>query len=77
MKMATDKWLHFLVGGWLGTLGCLVVPWWCALLAVLVAAVAKEVVDHQTHPADVWDAIATCVGGAVGVGVAMLLAGLH
>ena len=65
-----DKTLHLLAGS---TIAALVWPFgaWLAVVAVLVAAVGKEVYDKlhpDKHTADIWDAVATVMGGFLMLG---------
>lgn len=62
-----DKVAHFAVGVLIFASLC-----WLSIstacIAVIVAAVGKEIYDSRhplTHTADVWDAMATIFGGAV------------
>ena len=70
MLIAPDKISHFLAGGFIAAL---VWPFgvWLAVIAVLVAAVGKEVYDKlhpDKHTVDIWDAIATVMGGFLMLG---------
>ena len=63
-----DKVRHF-AGGALIALACIVLglPLWLAAAAVLIAAFGKEAYDYyhpKTHTPDLYDALATLLGGA-------------
>ena len=63
--MQLDKITHALAGA---AIAAALLPWGVipALLAVLVAAVGKEVWDAQGHGTpDVYDALATVIGGVL------------
>ena len=63
-----DKITHTLAGA---AIAAALLPWGVipALLAVVVAAVGKEVWDAHDHGTpDKWDAIATIAGGALMIG---------
>lgn len=65
----TDKLLHFAVGVVLfAAFVFFTVPVACT--AVIIAAVGKEFhdyLDREHHTPDVWDAVATLLGGGVGL----------
>lgn len=67
--IAPDKVAHF-AGG---VLIFAALSWFsilAAFIAVVVAAVGKEIYDSRhkdVHTPDVWDAVATILGGVVGV----------
>lgn len=72
--MPYDKALH-LIGGVLLYAAFHFVNVEAGLLAVVVAAVGKEVYDYfhkENHTPDVWDAVATLAGGCIG-----FICGLH
>lgn len=63
-----DKITHALAGA---AIAAALLPWGVipALLAVIVAAVGKEIWDAQGHGTpDKWDAIATVAGGVLMIG---------
>ena len=70
--VAIDKQLHFFSGGFLAALAIAAnLPFYAAMLVVLLAGVAKEVYDAlhpDKHTKDVWDIVATSIGGSVVVG---------
>ena len=66
-----DKSTHFFASAWI----CLLMPTWlCALIAAVVLAVGKEMVDKYIRKAEfsVRDMVVTIVGGAVSAGVIWL-----
>jgi len=69
MNIPLDKQAHALSGAVLVLLPVIASrPLWWGLLICFCASVAKEVYDYcnpKTHTCDVWDAIATCAGGAL------------
>jgi len=69
MNIQIDKQAHALSGAVLVLLPVIASrPLWWGLLICLAAALAKEVYDSRhpdVHTCDVWDAIATCAGGAL------------
>lgn len=63
-----DKALHFIVGVLIYAAAHFVSPI-IGMIAVAVAAVGKEVYDYMNrdkHTPDLWDAVATVLGGAAG-----------
>ena len=69
LPLTLDKCLHFIVGVLIYAVAHFVSPI-IGLMAVLAAAVGKEVYDHfhkDTHTDDIWDAAATIAGGVVGL----------
>jgi len=81
LLMAKDKQMHAAVGLVLGLLLGLQVL--LALVAVIVVAVGKELFDllsnkmagKKMHSVELMDAVATIVGGLVGIGAINLLLG--
>ncbi len=67
--MQPDKIAHFYWGGCLGLSG-LWMGWW-ALAIVAALAACKELYDlfHPPHQCELWDFIATVLGGACAIGV--------
>lgn len=68
-KIPSDKIYHCLVGVILFAIGQLI---GYGLLVAVVSAVGKEIYDycHQdTHTPDLWDAIATMLGGLLGYAI--------
>jgi hypothetical protein len=68
VRFPIDKITHFLAGS---TIAAALLPWGVipALLAVIVAAVGKELWDAQGHGTpDIMDAVATIIGGAAMAG---------
>ena len=64
-----DKQMHFLSGAILGILFASVFGW-AGILWVAAIACAKEVYDYlnpDKHTADIWDWVATTLGGVLGV----------
>ena len=63
-----DKQAHFWSGAILGFLFNYAIGCW-AILVVALIALAKEVYDynHPNHTADVWDWVATVLGGVLGL----------
>jgi len=64
-----DKQMHFLSGA---ILGIILTPFigWASILWVSAIACAKEVYDYlnpDKHTADIWDWVATSLGGVAGV----------
>jgi hypothetical protein len=75
MKLSTkripvplDKQAHFSMGAILGFLFNYAIGCWAILIVALIA-LAKEVYDynHPNHTADVWDWVATVLGGVLGL----------
>jgi hypothetical protein len=67
-KLPHDKALHFIVGVLIYAAAHFVSPV-VGMIAVTVAAVGKEVYDYANrdkHTPDLWDAVATVLGGAAG-----------
>jgi hypothetical protein len=67
-KLPHDKALHFIVGVLIYAAAHFVSPV-VGMIAVTVAAVGKEVYDYMNrdkHTPDLWDAVATLLGGAAG-----------
>ena len=63
-----DKALHFIVGVLIYAAAHFTSPV-VGMIAVAVAAVGKEVYDYMNrdkHTPDLWDAVATVLGGAAG-----------
>ena len=63
-----DKFMHFLSGA---ILGIILTPFlgWASILWVSAIAMLKEVYDYlnpDKHTADIWDWVATSLGGAFG-----------
>lgn len=68
INLPHDKLLHFAVGVLIYAAAHFISPV-VGMVAVTVAAVGKEVYDYANrdkHTPDVWDAITTIAGGAVG-----------
>jgi hypothetical protein len=64
-----DKALHFIVGVLIYAVAHFISPV-VGIIAVIVAAVGKEVYDYANrdkHTPDVWDAVATLAGGFAGL----------
>lgn len=80
IRMPVDKLEHAIAGALIGVVGMLltgskqVVP---VLIIVLIVGIGKEVYDHianlkagkKVHDVDVYDTIATVLGGALAVGL--------
>jgi hypothetical protein len=67
-KLPHDKALHFIVGVLIYAAAHFISPV-VGMIAVAVAAVGKEVYDYMNrdkHTPDLWDAVATVLGGAAG-----------
>jgi bifunctional DNase/RNase len=67
--MQLDKVTHFLAGAVIALALGYVLPVWIAFMVAVLVGAAKEVYDAsrpQTHTADVWDFVATALGGVVG-----------
>jgi dolichol kinase len=68
-RIPPDKALHMLTGIFLfAVLHFFSVP--AAVAGVVIAAVSKEIYDRMhadQHTCDVWDAIATIIGGLIGL----------
>ena len=78
MKIPRDKKMHFGAGMFLAMLFGWIY-WWLGLLAAVAYGIGKEVYDyhHQdTHTPEVLDAVATILGGLVGVGVVIVTLGV-
>ena len=64
-----DKIAHFAVGVCIfAAVSWVSISWAC--VAFIAAAIGKEIYDSRhpdKHTADVWDAVATIAGGAVGL----------
>lgn len=75
MKLAKDKQLHLLAGFLVAMVAQgLTQSLWVALLASGVVGVAKEAYDATGRgTVDFWDFIATVVGGALFVGLLLIL----
>jgi hypothetical protein len=75
MKLAKDKQLHLLAGFLVAMVAQgLTQNLWVALLAVGVVGAAKEAYDATGRgTVDFWDFIATVVGGALFVGLLLIL----
>ena len=68
-SIPADKQMHFLSGF---ILGIILTPFigWASILWVSAIACAKEVYDYlnpDKHTADIWDWVATSLGGVAGV----------
>ena len=68
-SIPADKQRHFLSGA---ILGIILTPFigWASILWVSAIACAKEVYDYlnpDKHTADIWDWVATSLGGVAGV----------
>ena len=63
--IAQDKLFHFLVGAVIGFAVTLLLGWVLACVVVIIAAIGKEVYDkyHPNHTVDIYDAVATLLGG--------------
>lgn len=71
----TDKRIHFLGGVFVSlAVGAFLGPRW-GFAASVAVGIGKEVWDasHPGNTCDLWDAVATIGGGAVGSGLLMLL----
>lgn len=67
-KLPHDKALHFIVGVLIYAAAHFISPA-VGMIAVTVAAVGKEVYDYMNrdkHTPDLWDAVATVLGGTAG-----------
>ncbi len=67
-KVPCDKQMHFLSGA---ILGIILTPFigWVSILWVSAIACAKEIYDYihpDKHTADIWDWVATTLGGILG-----------
>ena len=70
-----DKQMHFLSGAILGILFASVFGW-AGILWVAAIACAKEVYDYlnpDKHTADIWDWVATTIGGVLGTVIVSLI----
>jgi len=68
INLPHDKALHFIVGVLIYAAAHFISPV-VGMIAVTVAAVGKEVYDYANrdkHTPDLWDAVATVLGGAAG-----------
>lgn len=67
--MPTDKLLHFLAGAVIGFSATEMLNWIAGILSVILAAIGKEVYDkyHPNHTVDIYDAIATVLGGILAI----------
>lgn len=85
MKIAPDKWKHFWVGIPLGTVlgigfrflypGQVCFPAFMALVGVTAVAYGFELFSLITgwgHH-DIWDAVASVIGGIIGIGIMLML----
>ena len=68
-SIPADKQMHFLSGF---ILGIILTPFigWASILWVSAIACAKEIYDYihpDKHTADIWDWVATSLGGVAGV----------
>lgn len=71
--IALDKQAHFYAGLAICLAVSLFVSPVIGLAAALVAGALKEIVDHMGFGTpDVWDFVATAVGGAVGFGLILI-----
>jgi VanZ family protein len=70
-----DKLLHIIVGFMIFIMAWVVLETAAALVLVFVAGTGKEIYDyfHPNHTCDIWDAIATYIGGAIGFSLLALL----
>ena len=68
IPLPLDKQAHFWSGAILGFLFNYFIGCWAILIVALIA-LAKEVYDynHPNHTADVWDWVATVLGGVLGL----------
>jgi hypothetical protein len=74
-KVPCDKQMHFMAGF---LIAAILTPFIgaYAVLAVAVIAAAKEVYDYlhpDSHTADIWDWVATVIGGVVGFVIISLI----
>ncbi len=69
-----DKQAHFSVGALLSFTAYFALGYW-AIVPVMVVAALKEVYDyyHPNHTADIWDWIATTLGGVCGIVIAQFI----
>jgi hypothetical protein len=67
-KVPVDKFMHFVSGAFGGFIVALFLGFYTAFVIMAIIAFAKEVYDaHNTgHTSDVWDWVATVLGGALG-----------
>lgn len=70
-----DKQLHCAGSFILAMFFSFVMPLHCAVQAVLLIGISKEVYDyyHPPHVADVWDIVADAVGAYLAVAVLLLI----
>ena len=64
-----DKQMHFLSGAILGILFAPFIGWWSGMLVVSFVAMIKEIYDflhRNKHTPDIWDWVATTLGGLFG-----------
>jgi hypothetical protein len=74
-QVAEDKFLHFICGF---IIAAVLTPFIGAysILVVAIIAALKEIYDYlhpETHTADIWDWVATTLGGIVGFVVVALI----
>ena len=74
-KVAEDKFMHFICGF---IIAAVLTPFigFYAVVVVAIIALLKEIYDYlhpESHTADIWDWVATTLGGVVGfVAVALI-----
>lgn len=61
-----DKLLHFIAGMLVAVIVLIVLPWWAALAAAVLAGAAKEIIDYYGYGApELADFLYTALGGLI------------
>lgn len=74
-KVPVDKFMHFISGLLIAVILTPFIGFYSVLIVALIA-LAKEVYDYlhpDLHTADIWDWVATTLGGIVGVVIVWLI----
>jgi hypothetical protein len=73
LKVNFDKVLHFTAGMVIMLVIAIFFPMWVALIAVCMAAIAKEVRDHVVYRGADWRDLVVTIAGGLFVWVCLLL----
>ena len=74
MKIEQDKILHFLAGLLIAILGGVIIDPITGIGLAIAAGIAKECYDdYHDKKIEVWDAVATAIGGCVGFTVVSII----
>ena len=73
-RVPVDKFLHFITGAGGAVVLSFFIGFWAVAIIAIVAAL-KEVYDyyHPNHTADIWDWVATTLGGVCGIVIAQFI----